>query len=308
MGADHIMSMKTVRRRGLLALALLGLLSCGGRQPDRAEKFVREAPSWQQLKTATYYGLQLPGAPITLTDGSWQRVRTRVDLAPDFRIVGDVSNDGNPDAVVILAESGGGSGTFNYLAVVGYRNDRLENLGTVPLGDRVQVKGVVIRPGELEAEVVQAGPGDPACCPGDFVKRVWRYDDAGLQEVTHDKPQRFNLAALEGTQWVLRSMDLESTVPAEPQVTLTIMETALSGSTGCNNYSTPAKSGEMGKLTIGMTAASKMACLPEASSVERQFLEALGKVDRISFLNGRLLLHYPGGETPSALSFDPLQP
>lgn len=272
----------------------------------------REPPSWDQLKKATYYGLQLPGAPVELTDGVWERVRTRVTLAPDFREVGDLTGDGYPDAVVILAESGGGSGTFNYLAVVGYRNDRIENLATVPLGDRVQVKAVRVHPAKLEADVVQAGPGDPACCPGDLVTRTWRYDDAGLQELPAEEAKPFGLAALEGSQWVLHSLGPETQGPTEHPVTMTIMETGLSGSTGCNNYSVAATSGEMGKLTVGEPMLSKLPCTGDAANLESRFVEAMGKVDRISFLNGRLLLHYGALDQktgrPQALSFGPAKP
>jgi heat shock protein HslJ len=279
---------------------------CGGGRSTSAP--VRDAPTWEQLKKTTYYGLQLPGAPVELEDGVWQRVRTRIALAPDFVATGDLTGDRHPEAVVILAESGGGSGTFNYLAVVGYRNDRIENLATVPLGDRVQVRSVRVEPGKLEAEVVQAGVGDPACCPGDLVTRSWRYDDAGLQEQPAGEPKRFGLGALEGSQWVLHSVDLEAALPKDRPVTMTIMETGLSGSTGCNNYSATAKSGEMGKLTVGEPVMSKMACSGDAANLEKQFADALSKVDRMSFLNGRLLLHYAGGDKPRALAFDPMKP
>jgi heat shock protein HslJ len=291
-----------------VAALILVLSACARKEPEAKVEPVREAPTWEQLRTATYYGLQLPGAPVTLEDGKWERVRTQILLAPDFRVVGDISGDRIPEAAVILAESGGGSGTFHYIAVVGYRNDRLENLGTVPLGDRVQVRSVRILPSKLEAEVVQAGPGDPACCPGDLVNRYWSYSDAGLQELPRGEARRLELAALEGTQWVLRSLDLESPVPPEPQVTLTIMGTALAGFTGCNDYTIPATSGMMGKLTLGAPAASHLACPPEAAAVERQFLELLPRVNRLSFLNGRLLLNYDSEGKPGALSFDPLQP
>lgn len=300
MAADHI-----TLRKIALALAVI-LASCGGRR-DSGEA-VRDPPSWDQIQKLTYYGLQLPGAPVALENGVWERVRIRVTLAPNFREVGDLTGDGHPDAVVILAETGGGSGTFNYLAVAGYRNDRIENLATVPLGDRVQVKSVRVQPGRLEAEVVQAGPGDPACCPGDLVVRSWRYDDAGLQELPAGEARRFNLAALEGSQWTLHSLDREAPAPKEHPVTLTIMETRLSGSTGCNNYSAAAASGEMGKLKVAEPVLSKLPCAGDAAAVERQFIAALGKVESMAFSNGRLLLTYREGDKPKALEFDPVKP
>jgi heat shock protein HslJ len=300
------MAAKHITRLGMPRLFLLAILAACGKDPSTVPP--REPPSWEDLKKATYYGLQLPGAPIELQDGVWERVRTRVTLAADFRAVGDLSGDGHPDAVVILAESGGGSGTYNYLAVVGYRNDRMENLATAPLGDRVQVKSVRIEPGKLAAEVVQAGPGDPACCPGDLVTRYWRYSDAGLQELPPGESRRFNLAALEGSQWTLHSLDLATPAAKEPPVTLTIMENGFSGSTGCNSYSAAATSGEMGALKVAEPIASKLPCAGDAAAVERQFLEALGKVDSMSFLSGRLLLNYLDANRPKALSFDPVQP
>lgn len=282
------------------------LASCGGRVETKAP--VGEPPSWEQLKNATYYGLQLPGAPVALQDGFWERVRTSVTLAEGFRATGDLTGDGRPDAVVILGESGGGSGSFQYLAAVGYRDGRLENLATVPLGDRVQVRRVRIAPGELEADVVQAGPGDPACCPGELVTRRWRYEPAGLHELPPGEAKRFNLAALEGSQWTLHSLDAKTPLAGANPVTLTVMETGFSGSTGCNNFSAAAESGEMGVLKVKEPLASKLPCEGDVAALEQQFLAALEKVDSMAFQNGRLALNYRDGGDVKTMTFDPVQP
>jgi heat shock protein HslJ len=103
-------------------------------------------------------------------------------------------------------------------------------------------------------------------------------------------------------------LDLDTPAPKDHPVTLTIMETRLSGSTGCNNYSVAAASGEMGKLKVAEPVLSKLPCADDSAAVERQFIAALGKVESMSFLNGRLLLNYRDGDKPKALAFDPVKP
>jgi hypothetical protein len=81
-------------------------------------------PTIQELKNATYMRFDL--GPVTLVDGWWHgeppvkgsASGPTVHLLGDFRLVGDLEGDGREEAVVLLGESGGGSGTYVYLAVV----------------------------------------------------------------------------------------------------------------------------------------------------------------------------------------------
>jgi hypothetical protein len=82
-------------------------------------------PTLAELKNATYSGFEEPASPVTLKDGLWEgeplqpggTSRPRVSLGGDFHLLGDLGGDGAEEAVVVRAGSGG-SGTFDYLAVV----------------------------------------------------------------------------------------------------------------------------------------------------------------------------------------------
>ena len=53
-----------------------------------------------------------------------------VELVGDVLGTADLGGDGNPESVVLLAESSGGSGVQIYVAAVGRRRGKLVNLGT----------------------------------------------------------------------------------------------------------------------------------------------------------------------------------
>jgi len=102
------------------------------------------APTLEELKNATYAGLEDLAGPVSLKDGRWEgepfepgaASGPSVVLAPGFRLTGDLDGDGTEEAVVVLAQSSGGSGTFNSLAVVKRAAEGPRNVATTPLGDR----------------------------------------------------------------------------------------------------------------------------------------------------------------------------
>ena len=83
-------------------------------------------PTLAELKNATYAGFEEPASPVTLKDGLWEgeslqpggTSRPRVSLGGDFHLLGDLDGDGAEEAVVVLAQSSGGSGTFD-VAITG---------------------------------------------------------------------------------------------------------------------------------------------------------------------------------------------
>src|SRR5512140_118506 len=78
---------------------------------------------------------------------------------------GDMTGDGKPEAAVILAENGGGSGVFESLVIMEFKNGAPYQTGEAELGDRVQVKSVDISQGVTHLDMVVPGPTDPSCCP-----------------------------------------------------------------------------------------------------------------------------------------------
>lgn len=141
-----------------------------------------------ELSGATYHGIEQD--PVTLTDGIWEgepymegaASRPRVGLADGFELRGDLNGDGRAETVVLLWQSSGGSGTFDYLAVMEYRNGEPENIATAPIGDRVKIRNARISDGVIELDVTQQGPGDAACCPTHQLARSWSLEQGQLRE------------------------------------------------------------------------------------------------------------------------------
>ena len=119
---------------------------------------------------------------VTLSAGVWEgepwvaggASRPRVGLARDFLRYGDVDGDGDDEALVIVWQSSGGSGTFNYIALVDEVDGAWRNTATTALGDRVKVTDASIGPKGVEVNVIEHDEDDPACCPTRAATR--RYD------------------------------------------------------------------------------------------------------------------------------------
>jgi len=159
-----------------VALSLFLALASG---PALAEQ---ESVIPAEIANATFHGTEY--GEVTLVDGVWEgepwveggAARPRVGLARDFLVRGDVDVDGADEALVVVWQSSGGSGTFNYVALVDAFEGAWRNTATTALGDRVKVTGATIAPGRVEVEVIEHDEDDPACCPTRHATR--RYDAA----------------------------------------------------------------------------------------------------------------------------------
>ena len=140
------------------------------------------------LKNATYQGIYQE--PVQLTEGKYEgepfveggASRPTVTLLDEFIAFGDLNGDDLDEAVVILAENSGGSGTFIYLAVVVEQNGVLANIATQLIGDRVQPKTLAIEAGELVFTTVTHAPDDPLCCPSQEATLRYQLLDGQLVE------------------------------------------------------------------------------------------------------------------------------
>jgi heat shock protein HslJ len=260
------------------------------------------APTLEELKNATYTGLEGLTDPVTITDGRWEgepyepgaASRPSVVLAPGFRLAGDLDGDGADEAVVVLAHGSGGSGTFNSLAVVKRTPGGLRNVATTALDDRVGIRSARIDGGKLLVSVVRAGEQDAMCCPGELADLAWTLSAGALTpSATVGATGRLSLDTLAGTEWVLRAWDVEEPAPAEPEVTLAYQDGRFAGTSGCNRYTAGAKPGESpGDLAVGPAAGTRMACPGPQSAIEARFLEQLGGAKKVGFHLGRLALSY----------------
>lgn len=104
---------------------------------------------------------------VTLVNGRAER-----DAAPgsaskvvtalaDKRATADVDSDGRPDAIVVLTQQPGGSGTFYYLAVV---LNGATGVSTTPaqlLGDRIVVNGIRVDGTTIVVDLLDRAAGQP---------------------------------------------------------------------------------------------------------------------------------------------------
>jgi heat shock protein HslJ len=193
----------------------------------------------------------------------------------------------------MLTESSGGSGTFQYLAVVGRDGGKLpKNLGTARVGDRVQTIRAWIENGAILMDVVQAGPGDAMCCPTQVTHRTWKLRSGTLEEISTRATGKLSLKILEGTEWVLSRFNWNDPAPAEPEVTLTFSESKAAGAGGCNRYFGGVEESSPGEISFGPLGATMMACSDEAMALERRYHQALEGVTSYSFIAEQLALSY----------------
>jgi heat shock protein HslJ len=301
--------MKSTRTATMVVLGSVLLASCQSRTgaPQASADAVAVdapvgAPTLEELRRATYHGLEDLDGPVTLAEGGWEgepfapgaASRPTVSLAPGFRVTGDLDGDGADEAVVVLAQSSGGSGTFNSLAVVQRTAGGLENVATTALGDRVDIRSARIEGGTLLVSVVRAGEGDAMCCPGELAELGWTLSGSTLEPVAGSGPTgRLSPDTLAGTEWVLRAWDVDDAAPADPEVTLAYADGRLAGTSGCNRYFAPVTAGELpGDLSLGPAAGTMMACPEPQGAVEQRFLKQLAAARKFGFWLGQLQVTY----------------
>jgi heat shock protein HslJ len=253
----------------------------------------------QNMQFSGFEGLQ----PLTLQDGLWQgppaveggAARPEVRLLGDLLLTGDLDADGDEETVAFLDLASGGTGQFLYLAVVERVEGLPRNVATTLVGDRVQIRDARIESGQIVLDVVQAGPEDAMCCPGELARRTWVFEEPGALRPVEGSVStgRLTLETIAGIDWVLRFWEWNVRAPVEPEVTLRLEGDRIGGTNGCNNYFATVSAGEApGDVTLGPLGATRMACPGAASAVESRFMQQLEGVKKFGFMLGRLALTY----------------
>ncbi len=287
---------------GILCVTLL-FAACAANRDIVREEPTELPPTFEEARSATYYGLQALGVePVKLSEGRWEgqpadaasASRPSVNLVRDFMARGDIDSGGVDETVVLIAERSGGTGEFIYIALLDRAGEVVTNTATLLLGDRVQVRRVVMAPGSITAELVQGGAQDPACCPGDIVRRSWtltegKFTESGAPEVLG----RLSPETVGETEWALRWWDLVDRVPDEPLVTLTYSDGRFAGNSGCNSYTGGVAAGDLpGDIVMSPIAGTRMACPEPQMGIESRFLKNLQAATKIGFLAGNLAVTY----------------
>ena len=268
------------------------------------------APSLEELSSATYTGIY--DEAVTLVEGRWEgepfveggASRPSAGLVDHFALIGDLDGDDREETTVLLWESSGGSGTRLYLAAMGRSHDDLEDLGTVLVGDRVQVYSGRIADGRIELEVVQAGPGDAMCCPSQLATRGWTLGEDGLVEGETTITGTLSLDSLGGPEWILSELGWGKPVPDTAEITISFDDGKVTGSGGCNRYFAAVAGDTPGQLAFAGMGTTRMACPESTMGLERNYLKTLSGASRYSFLGGRLVLGCDTDDGPIALIYE----
>jgi hypothetical protein len=144
----------------------------------------------EALRNAEYRSEWPKGGVAKLTDGEYQEEivpgsasKITILMMPDKVAFGDLNGDGVDDAAVILASSGGGSGTFITLEAVINDAGTPKDVASASLGDRVQINSVVIAGGKITVDMITHGPDDPLCCPSVKTTRTFELQSDTLVEL-----------------------------------------------------------------------------------------------------------------------------
>ena len=249
------------------------------------------------LGNATYTGIE--DLPLTLSNGHWEgppyvedgASRPRAGLLKDIYFSGDLDADGQEEIVAILWQSAGGTGSNTYIAVMKPENEGFENISTTLIGDRVKLRGGKIDSGQIYLEVLQAGEGDPMCCPTQLATRSWSLNDTKLEENVMEVTGKLSPDALNGSEWLLTRIDNGQPLAEDTVVTLSFEAGRISGKSACNRYSASITEGENpGDILIGPTMGTRMACPDHLMEMESLYLASLAQVTRFSFNSGNLVL------------------
>ncbi len=161
------MSRLKIRVFALLLLVLVVPLTCCQKAATPPPPLTVEA-----LRNAEYKSEWPREGVAKLKDGQYEEEivpgsasKLVIVVYPNMHAFGDLNGDGVDDAAVILATSGGGSGTFISLEAVINDQGAPKHFASRSLGDRAQINSVVIEGGEITVDMVTHGPDDPMCCP-----------------------------------------------------------------------------------------------------------------------------------------------
>jgi heat shock protein HslJ len=298
------MNARTFSKTGnlLAALVLLPCITACAAQPP-----VAPAPTAEEVANLDYHGIEEAGGTIALRGGRWEgppyadggASRPRVNIVPGPLASGDLDDDGNAETAVLLSSSSGGSGTRSSIAIVARGGRQVRNVATRLLGDRVQVRWLVIENGLLKIGLVRAGADDAACCPGEMATYTWTLRAGVLGDARPPVVDgRLSANTLEGSDWVLRRFAFDEDAPVRPVVTLAFADGQARGVAGCNGYSAgiaDTAGAAAGTVRLGPVAATRKMCPDPDKVVEDRYLRQLGSVSRFGFVNGRLMLGYDGG-------------
>jgi heat shock protein HslJ len=297
----------------IMVLVLAALGGCARQEsatPATTEAAKPVAPTREQLLGATVTGVF--DAAVTLTAGRYEGPSVEAGAAskPTLKLwdstIEFVDLDGVPPAegIALLTAGEGGTGTYSHLGVFSVQEGRAATLGVLPLGDRVQLFRLWHEPGKVLLDLVEPGPGDPACCPTHLSRKAFGWKDGKLQQLSSDVVGGLSINLLAATDWMLVEMDGRPLPAGGLPPTTLVQYGKAAGFAGCNRYTGPITESAPGTVKLGELAVTRKACDAAAQEMEAAFLDRMRATTSYAFQAGQLLLVAPqDGESPRTLLF-----
>jgi heat shock protein HslJ len=250
-----------------------------------------------------YASYRLGADSVALVDGiadvpaapaSSSRIRTQILGEP---AVADLDGDGNDDAVVVLTQQTGGTGTFFYLAAAVATPQGLAGTQGVLLGDRIALDSVSVLDGRITVRY-RTRAANQSFAEAPAIERIRDFvlagDEQSLTEVARDFEGEADAGRMSLTMktWVwIRTRYNDDTVkqPQEPGAfTLTFSPEGMQGTTDCNSFRSEFAVQDQQISFERTLAATRSFC---ARSQEAEFLEMLSQVQSYLFTSqGQLIL------------------
>jgi heat shock protein HslJ len=313
MNTTSNLSLDVALRTAILGLVLLA--GCSGKEspPPTA---AAPPPASPVLTRDLVLDAQVTGvleAPVTLQAGRYSgppaapggASHASVELWQPTVLLGNLDGAPGDEAAALLSSSGGGSGEFVYLAVFALRDGVAQSIAVAPVGDRARLFRVWLERERIHMDVIEAAPGEPACCPTQLTRKAFALQAGTLQQLENTAVGSLSINLLAATDWMLVEMDGQPLAEGVLPPTALIQYGKIAGFAGCNRYTVPLEESEPGTISVGkVVVTGDKACAGPAADIEAQFLERLAQVRSYGFVAGRLVLFVPVKDgAPRKLTF-----
>jgi hypothetical protein len=131
----------------------ISVYKSGGVQPSDIENLTYVLGKGQYLRS------------IKFVDGQARLDTETYAIDKKSIVYGNLKENAEPAAVLVMDYSGGGSGIFRSLIAVWNANGTLMNSEEKDLGDRIVVNSIAINDGIVTVDMLTQGPKDGMCCP-----------------------------------------------------------------------------------------------------------------------------------------------
>lgn len=291
--------------------ALLGLVLLAGCAEKKSASPLAEAPPpAPALTRELVLDAQVTGvleAPVTLASGRYEgppaapgaASHASVTLWEPTILLANLDGAPGDEAAALLSSNSGGSGEFVYLAVIGLRDGKAQSIAVAPVGDRARLFRAWLERDQIHMDVIEAAPGEPACCPTQLTRKAFALQDGKLQQLENAVVGALSVNLLAATDWMLVQMDGQPLPKDVLPPTALVQYGKIAGFAGCNRYTAPLTESEPGVVKVGEVAVTgDKTCAAPATETETQFLERVQQVQSYGFVAGRLLLSVPVKDGP----------